>query len=79
MLRRLLFLGRQPPKEIDEEIANLPRPKSQADVDFIREKLALFCNICQLSNGPQTRHCRFCNGCIDTFDHQYVFRILLPF
>jgi palmitoyltransferase ZDHHC9/14/18 len=42
--------------------------ESEAAMDGLKDKLQ-FCNTCHIVRPPRAKHCRYCDNCVEVFDH----------
>jgi palmitoyltransferase ZDHHC9/14/18 len=42
--------------------------ESESAVEGLKDKLQ-FCNTCHIVRPPRAKHCRYCDNCVDLFDH----------
>lgn len=46
--------------------------ESEAVVDGLKDKLQ-FCHSCHIVRPPRAKHCRYCDNCVEVFDHHCMF------
>ena len=66
----IYLLGLQPRQQPRQ--STHMRTSSNEDMQTRKKRLAAYCHICHIQRPENMLHCRFCDSCIDGFDHQYV-------